>query len=53
MKQLTSNVFVENGIRGLYPRLCHTSDGIAPRAMKLNVANLYDYLTGADIHSRS
>jgi cyclase len=26
-------------------------DGIAPRVMRLNVANLYDYLTGAGIHA--
>jgi cyclase len=28
-------------------------DGMAPRVMQLNVANLYDYLTGAGIHRRS
>jgi len=27
-------------------------DGMAPRVMQLNVANLYDYLTGAGIHGR-
>jgi len=27
-------------------------DGIAPRVMRLNVANLYDYLTGAGIHAK-
>ncbi len=27
-------------------------DGMAPRVMKMNVANLYDYLTGAGIHQR-
>jgi hypothetical protein len=27
-------------------------DGTAPRVMQLNVANLYDYLTGAGIHRR-
>lgn len=27
-------------------------DGMAPRVMRLNVANLYDYLTGAGIHAR-
>jgi glyoxylase-like metal-dependent hydrolase (beta-lactamase superfamily II) len=27
-------------------------DGAAPRVMQLNVANLYDYLTGAGIHKR-
>jgi len=26
-------------------------DGMAPRVMQLNVANLYDYLTGAGIHA--
>jgi hypothetical protein len=26
-------------------------EGMAPRVMQLNVANLYDYLTGAGIHS--
>jgi len=28
-------------------------DGMAPRVMQLNVANLYDYLTGAGIHRRN
>jgi cyclase len=28
-------------------------DGMAPRVMQLNVANLYDFLTGAGIHKRS
>ena len=28
-------------------------DGMAPMVMKLNVANLYDYVTGAGIHQRS
>jgi glyoxylase-like metal-dependent hydrolase (beta-lactamase superfamily II) len=28
-------------------------DGMAPRVMKLNVANLYDYVTGAGLHRRS
>jgi hypothetical protein len=28
-------------------------DGMAPRVMQLNVANLYDYLKGAGIHARS
>lgn len=28
-------------------------DGMAPRVMQMNVANLYDYLTGAGIHQRS
>ena len=27
-------------------------DGMSPRVMRLNVANLYDYLTGAGIHKR-
>jgi cyclase len=27
-------------------------DGMAPRVMQMNVANLYDYLTGAGIHQR-
>lgn len=27
-------------------------DGMAPRVMKMNVANLYDYVTGAGIHRR-
>ena len=27
-------------------------DGMAPRVMQLNVANLYDYVTGAGIHVR-
>ena len=27
-------------------------DGMAPRVMKMNVANLYDYATGAGIHRR-
>ncbi len=26
-------------------------DGMAPHVMRLNVANLYDYLTGAAIHA--
>jgi hypothetical protein len=26
---------------------------MAPRVMKMNVANLYDYLTGAGIHRRA
>ena len=28
-------------------------DGMAPRVMQLNVANLYDYVTGAGIHAHS
>jgi cyclase len=28
-------------------------DGIAPRVMQMNVANLYDYVTGAGIHRRA
>jgi glyoxylase-like metal-dependent hydrolase (beta-lactamase superfamily II) len=28
-------------------------DGMAPMVMKLNVANLYDYLTGAGMHART
>ena len=28
-------------------------DGMAPRVMQMNVANLYDFLTGAGIHKRS
>jgi len=28
-------------------------DGMAPRVMQLNVANLYDFLTGAGIHARN
>ena len=28
-------------------------DGMAPRVMALNVANLYDYLTGSGIHQRA
>jgi len=28
-------------------------EGMAPRVMRMNVANLYDYLTGAGIHRRS
>ena len=28
-------------------------DGMAPRVMKMNVANLYDYVTGAGIHGRA
>jgi cyclase len=28
-------------------------DGMAPRVMQMNVANLYDYLTGAGIHQRA
>jgi hypothetical protein len=28
-------------------------DGMAPRVMQLNVANLYDYVMGAGIHRRS
>ena len=28
-------------------------DGMSPHVMRLNVANLYDYLTGAGIHNRS
>jgi hypothetical protein len=27
-------------------------DGMAPRVMQLNVANLYDYVTGTGIHAR-
>jgi hypothetical protein len=27
-------------------------EGQAPRVMRMNVANLYDYLTGAGIHER-
>jgi hypothetical protein len=27
-------------------------EGQAPRVMRMNVANLYDYLTGAGIHRR-
>lgn len=28
-------------------------DGMSPRVMRLNVANLYDYVTGSGIHARS
>jgi cyclase len=28
-------------------------EGMAPRVMQLNIANLYDFLTGAGIHTRS
>jgi len=28
-------------------------DGMAPRVMRMNVANLYDFVTGAGIHQRS
>jgi len=28
-------------------------EGQAPRVMRMNVTNLYDYLTGAGIHQRS
>jgi hypothetical protein len=28
-------------------------DGMAPRVMRLNVANLYDYVTGRGIHVRA
>ena len=28
-------------------------DGMAPRVMKLNVANLHDFVTGSGIHRRS
>jgi cyclase len=28
-------------------------DGLAPKVMRMNVANLYDYLTGAGIHAAS
>jgi hypothetical protein len=28
-------------------------DGMSPHVMRLNAANLYDYLTGAGIHQRS
>jgi hypothetical protein len=28
-------------------------DGMAPHVMRLNVANLYDYLTGTGIHKRN
>ena len=28
-------------------------DGMAPRVMQLNVANLYDYVMGAGIHAKS
>jgi cyclase len=27
-------------------------DGMAPRVMRLNVSNLYDYVTGAGLHAR-
>jgi hypothetical protein len=27
-------------------------DGMSPHVMRLNIANLYDYLTGAGIHKR-
>jgi hypothetical protein len=27
-------------------------DGMAPRVMQMNVANLYDYLTGAGTHAQ-
>lgn len=27
--------------------------GAAPRVMQMNVANLYDFLTGAGIHKRT
>jgi glyoxylase-like metal-dependent hydrolase (beta-lactamase superfamily II) len=59
--------YVRGGVeRGLSKEECVTSltamtdrypmdvgqDGAAPRVMQLNVANLYDYLTGAGIHKR-
>jgi hypothetical protein len=28
-------------------------DGMAPRVIQMNVANLYDFLTGTGIHQRS
>ena len=28
-------------------------DGAAPRVMQMNVANRYDFLTGAGIHKRA
>jgi len=28
-------------------------DGMAPHVMRLNIANLYDYLTKAGIHKRN
>ncbi|MGB7949277.1 MAG: MBL fold metallo-hydrolase [Candidatus Binatia bacterium] len=58
--------YVRGGIeRGMTKEQCLTSltamtdrypmdmeqEGMAPRVMQLNVANLYDYLTGAGIHS--
>jgi hypothetical protein len=27
-------------------------EGMAPRVMQMNVANLYDYVTGAGIHGK-
>jgi hypothetical protein len=27
-------------------------DGMSPRVMQMNVANLYDYLTGEGIHAQ-
>jgi len=41
-----------DGMTARYP-MDVGQDGMAPRVMKLNVANLYDYVTGAGIHSRS
>jgi hypothetical protein len=28
-------------------------DGMAPRVMQMNAANLYDFLTGAGIHAKT
>ena len=36
---------------GRYP-MDVEQDGMAPRVMQLNVANLYDYVTGAGIHQK-
>jgi glyoxylase-like metal-dependent hydrolase (beta-lactamase superfamily II) len=38
------------GMTDRYP-MDAEQEGMAPRVMQLNVANLYDYLTGAGIHS--
>jgi cyclase len=50
---LTKEQAVENltAMTDRYP-MDVEQDGMAPRVMKLNVANLYDYVTGAGIHRR-
>ena len=51
----TGNVFFQVPViahEGVRRRILDTDLGQAPRVMRMNVASLYDYLTGAGMHQR-